>query len=314
MNERIRPALAIMAAGLGQRYGELKQIVPIYNDGCRGNILMEYAIYDALVTGYSKIAILLRKDFEDEFRKKYGNRIEKGADKFGVEIKYAYQESIDDVKKILPFREKMWGTGHAALCFKDVINEPAVFINADDFYGRESYKIMYDFFNGKDYKPDGKIHSMVGFRLKNVVSHYGSVARGICTATSDGFLESITERKNICSKNGEIFDLVNDRKILLDDNSITSMNIWGFDPNIFKKLSEGFNEFYKDVSKNKKSKEEFYLSNYIGELIKKGEIEVKILPTKAQWFGMTYREDYSRVATEIEKLTARGIYPDKLWD
>jgi len=297
-----------MAAGLGQRYGGLKQFDPIH-----GHILLEYALFDALKAGFGKVVLLIRKNFENEFMEKFGKRIIKGVHNFNARIDFAYQESVLDVQKTLPFRKKMWGTGHAALCFKDTIKEPFALINADDFYGRESFEILHKFFTDEAYQHHGNVHSMIGFYLKNVVSPHGHVARGICEVTSSGYLKSIVEKEKVVIEDSGIYSIENSRRILFDGNAVTSMNFWGFNPEIFRELEAGFSEFYDNVVERKEPKKEFYVSDFIGKLINSGRVKIKVLETTGKWFGMTYKKDYSVAEKAVKKLIDRGAYQEKLW-
>ncbi|MFC1724854.1 NDP-sugar synthase [candidate division KSB1 bacterium] len=309
MVKEIRPALAVLAAGMGQRYGGLKQADPIHG----GHTLLEYTIYDALATGFGKVVLLIRKDFEAEFQEVFGKKIEAGAARFDADVSYAYQESVTDVQKRLPFREKMWGTGHATLCFRDSVKEPAAVVNADDYYGRDSFRALYEFFNDYEYDVSGNIHSLIGYVLNNVVSPYGSVARGLCETTPDKYLRSVTETKNIHFDGSEIFTPEENKKNILDKNTLTSMNIWGLNPSIFRLLEKKFELFLNKVTAEKDPVSEFYLSNFIGDEIAEGRIKVKILPTAEKWFGMTYKEDRPVVRDSIGKLIKKGIYPENLW-
>jgi len=307
--DNIKPTLAVMAAGLGQRYGGLKQLDPVH-----GNTLFEYGMYDALAAGFGKIVILIRKDFEKDFMERFGKSIEKAAKKFNADIDFAYQESVVEIGEELPFREKMWGTGHAALCFRKTIREPFALINADDFYGRKSFKILYDFFNDKNYDPAGNTHAMVGFFLKNVVSPHGHVSRGVCEVSSDGFLGFITEKEKIIVEENRIFSIENEAKYPFDDNSITSMNFWGLNPAFFDELDAGFKEFHKSIVERKEPREEFYVSDFIGKLLKKNKLKVKVLPTTEHWIGLTYKGDHPLAADAIKELIQNGVYPENLWD
>ena len=231
-----------------------------------------------------------------------------------ADLDYAYQESVLEIQQKLPFREKMWGTGHAALCFKDIVREPFALINADDFYGRESFKVLYEFFNNKDYDTRGNVHAMVGFLLKNVVSPYGYVARGVCKVSSDGTLDSIIEKEKIVVEGDTIVCIREDEKLYLNKNSITSMNFWSFNTTIFNKLDNGFKEYYERIIERKEPNEEFYVSDFVGQLVSRGKITVKVLPTTEKWFGLTYKKDLPAASRVIGELIKKGLYPEKLWN
>lgn len=310
MNKEVRPALAVLAAGMGSRYGGLKQADPLSE---KGHTLPEYNIYDALKAGFGKIVLLIRKDFEDEFRELFGKKIETGVKIFDADFDYAYQESVEDVQRIFPFRQKMWGTGHAALCFKDKIIEPVAVANADDYYGRSAFKALYDFFNGEDFLKHKNIHAVVGYLLKNVVSPYGPVARGICEE-DNGYLKSIIETKKIGIEGNAIVSIEENNKYTLNENTLTSMNLWGYHPSIFTLLEEEFNRFRESIAERKEPKKEFYLSDFTGNMIQAGKVRVKVLPTDEKWFGMTYKEDRPAVIKSIRELTEKGVYPENLWE
>lgn len=308
MGATIKPTLGILAAGLGRRYDSLKQMEPVYND----NILLEYAIYDALQAGFGKVVLLIRRDFEDEFMKKHGGRIEAWLDKLGAKVGYAHQPSLDDIQQDYPWRGRMWGTGYATLMFKDTITEPFVVINADDFYGRKSFELLYDFFNS-GYDSNGNIHAMVAFPLKKVVSTHGYVARGACELSEDGYLERIVEIERIRVDGEQVVYLDGEKEHPLDPDTPTSMNMWAFNPTIFSKLQEGFEEFESRVKKHRDAKSEYYLPSFVDSMIDEQLARVKVLSTSEQWFGMTHREDRSFVRNAIQAMIDAGVYPDKLW-
>jgi len=300
-------ALGVLAAGMGSRYGGLKQIDPVHAD----YILPEYSIFDAVRAGFSKIAILIRRDFERRFMKDYGERIQKGAGNMGAEVVFAFQEGLEEMPR---FREKMWGTGNAALMLGAVISEPFAVINADDYYGRDSYRVLRDFFARPGYDPAGNVHALAGFRLRNVLSPHGGVARGICRVSDGGFVEDIDELQEIYPNGGSsVVCRSGAAAHHLDPDACTSMNFWGFNPTIFPALERGFREFTADVERRREPRKEFYLSSFAGTLAKSGVIKIKVLPTDARWFGMTYAKDRADVAARIRRYTERGRYPERLW-
>ncbi len=313
MSANIKPTVAVMAAGLSERYGELKQIVPVHGNPNIGYILLEYAIYDALRAGFGKVVILIRKDFEEEYRKRYGNRIEKGADElFEARVEYVYQESKKEIQGNYPYRKKIWGTGYAALRFKGMVQEPFAVINADDFYGRDSFNLLYNFFNNKDYTPNGNVYALVGYRVKNVIHTKGNFAKAVCEVSPDGFLESIVEREKIRKdKSGNIW-YFDDGWQPLDPNILVSTNLWGFNPTIFPELEKGFKAFLKNIQVMKDPKKECYLPSLVSNLL--NEKKVKVLSTEQPCFGLTYKKDRSSVVRKIQLLINYQDYPDKLWE
>ncbi len=302
--EKLKPTLLIIAAGLGSRYGSLKQIDKI---GPSGERIIDYSVYDAVRAGFGKIIYVIRKSFEEEFKEVILNHLPSD-----IETGYVFQE-IDSVDKNInynPDRQKPWGTGHALLVAEDAINEPFVVINADDFYGAESFKIAYDFLQKENAKENN--YALIGFDIKNTLSEYGTVSRGICSADKDGFLTSVVERTQIKIENGEILykdELDNWNN--LSGNEIVSMNMFAFTPGIFKLIRPDFNSF---LQKNKNElKAEYYLPTAVDNQIKTGKAKVKVLSTPEQWFGLTYKEDKKIAQQKILETVNAGKYPKKLW-
>lgn len=296
-------SLVIMAAGIGSRFGGgIKQLEPV---GPNGEIIMDYSIYDAIKSGFNKIIFIIRKDIEKDFKEVIGNRIEKVCEKLNVEVHYAYQEleNIPSDFKVPKDRKKPWGTGHAVLACKDIINEPFVVINADDYYGKDSFKNMYEFLSKNNNE-----FCMAGFKLKNTLSDNGGVTRGICQVDKNDYLTEIIETSNII-KVGEKA-VVEDREI--DINSNISMNMWGLTPQFINILEQGFIEFLEKEVNNIKS--EYLLPIFIGELLKENRIKVKVLETKDKWFGVTYKEDKEFVKTSFKELIERGEYQENLFE
>lgn len=286
-----KATLAVMAAGMGSRFGGLKQIEPI---GPNGEIIMDYSIYDAKQAGFDKVVFIIKKEIEKDFRKVVGKRIEKM-----IDVDYAFQE-IDKLPKgysVPNGRKKPWGTGHAVLCAKDLIKTPFAVINADDFYGDYAYKTM-----AEHLKSDSDDYAMVGFELKNTLTENGTVSRGICEQ-ENGFLKTIVERTKIqnskYTEDGENW-------IALPEDTITSMNLWGFDLSIFEYLQNDFNEFCKTRLTEQNS--EMFLPSVVDRLIKNGEKRVKVLSTPDKWYGVTYREDIKAVKQAMKKLADEGKY------
>ena len=298
--------LVIMAAGIGSRFGQgIKQLAPI---GPNGEIIMDYSIYDAMEAGFNKVVFVIRKNLEKDFKEIIGNRIEKV-----VEVGYAYQE-LEDIPE--QFREKLegrtkpWGTGQAILCCKDVVHEPFLVINADDYYGKEAYRVAY----AELVKPHGCMDiSMVGFRLKNTLSLNGTVTRGVCKVDDSHMLREIEETYEIEGRDGYAVAVKDGEEIRLDLDSPVSMNMWGLQPEFFGVLEDGFAEFLKNVKKEE-AKAEYLLPAIIGRLLKEGKAQVKVLRSHDQWFGVTYQEDKAAVIEAVQGLIEKGIYPERLFE
>lgn len=302
----MKPILLVLAAGLGSRYGGLKQIEPI---GPNGESIMDYSIYDAIEVGFGKLVFVIRRDIDEIFRNRIGVKYENI-----IPVEYIHQE-IDILPENIKHPEnriKPWGTGHAVWISKKVINAPFGVINADDYYGRNSFRLLYEFLTNK-IKPDSIQYALIGYRLKNTLSEYGSVARAICRINSDSQLIDITEYTNIEKKAQRIiYTDVTGREYPIGDEEIVSMNIWGFTPTIFPFLEKGFIEFYNNIGEINKS--EFFLPMIIKSLIQKQLVSVQTVLTSDAWFGMTYPEDRNNVQAIIKKLIANNIYPAKLWN
>lgn len=299
-------SLVIMAAGMGSRYGGIKQLEPV---GPSGEIIMDYSIYDAIEAGFNKVVFIIRRDLEKDFREVIGNRISKH-----VKVEYVFQE-ID----VLPSgfkkqegRTKPWGTGHAILCCKDVVKEPFAVINADDYYGKEAFRLIYDFLNSED-QNSSNLYCMAGFVLGNTLSDNGTVTRGICKADEDKWLVDIIETSGIIREGDRAKAKDNDGKdITIDLNSVVSMNMWGFRPSLFGELEKGFEEFLSSISPND-IKKEYLLPEVVGELIHSNKAKVKVLETSDKWFGVTYKEDKDTVVASVKNLVDKGVYPEKLF-
>lgn len=283
--------LAVMAAGMGSRFGGLKQIEPI---GPNGEIIIDYSVYDAKKAGFDKIVFIIKKEIEKEFREMTGKHIEKM-----IDVDYAFQE-LDRVPEgfhVPESRKKPWGTGHAILCARELIKTPFAVINADDYYGSFAYQTM-----AEHLKSGSDDYAMVGFLLKNTLTENGTVARGICEA-ENGYLKTITERTKIqdskYTEDGEHW-------IQLSEDSIASMNLWGFDTSIFHYLENGFSQFCKEKGTEEKS--EFFLPSVVDQLIQSGEKRVRVLSTPEKWYGVTYRKDMEMVKQAMARLTEEGKY------
>ncbi|MFP5236067.1 MAG: NDP-sugar synthase [Acidobacteriota bacterium] len=295
------PTLLVMAAGMGSRYGGLKQIDPV---GPSGETIIDYSIYDALRAGFGKLVFVIRKDIEEPFKETVGARFEKQAP-----VEYVFQE-LDKLPAgftVPEGRTKPWGTTQAVLMAEETIKEPFAVINADDFYGAESYRVLADHL-----KSGSQDYAMVGFVLRNTLSDFGSVARGVCRVSGSGYLERIEELTNIERDGNGAKNTAPDGKVTpLSADEPVSMNFWGFTPRIFTQLHEVFDRFLKRSGKELKA--ESYVPAAVGELIALRQATVKVLHSADPWFGVTYREDRPRVVDSIRKLVDAGKYPAKLW-
>lgn len=299
----MKTALVIMAAGMGSRFGGgIKQLEPV---GPNGEIIMDYSIHDAIETGFNKVVFIIRKDIKEAFHDAIGKRIEGICNRLNVEFAYAYQE-LDDlpegIKKPVD-RNKPWGTGQAVLVCKDIIKEPFVVINADDYYGKEGFREIHD------YLVKGGQSCMAGFVLKNTLSDNGGVTRGICKMDEYNNLTEIVETSNIV-KNAEGAEADG---VKLDTESLVSMNMWGLAPEFLKTLESGFQYFFEKVVPENLIKAEFLIPTFIGELLAEGRISVKVLRTNDTWYGMTYKEDVAAVKDSFREMLEKGIYREELF-
>lgn len=299
-----KPTLLILAAGIGSRYGGLKQLDKV---GTSGETIIDYSIYDAIQAGFGKVVFVIRENIEADFRAFFDEKL-----KGKIEVEYVFQEThkIPAGLSFNPERIKPWGTGHAVLMAKDAIKEDFAVINADDFYGREAYQTLADYF-----KTEGRgdtDYCMVGYELKNTLSENGYVSRGQCKSDDQQFLFDVIERTHIERKNNSIiFQDENEKSIELKEDTLVSMNFWGFTPSYFDFLNEKFSRFIPQNTDNLKA--EFYIPSVVNELIKEKRARVKVLHSKASWFGITYKEDKAGVMKNIQDLVASGSYPKKLW-
>ncbi len=308
-------ALVIMAAGIGSRFGGgIKQLEPV---GPNGEIIMDYSIYDALGAGFNKVVFVIRKNLEEDFKKIIGTRIEKI-----VDVAYAYQE-IDDIPEDFRGRwrdrTKPWGTGQAILCCKDVVKEPFLVINADDYYGKEAYRVIYEYLvkgqetKRKDDSCEQLDICMAGFVLKNTLSSNGTVTRGICSVDRDGILTDIEETFDIAESDGFALAQRDGKKIKIPLETSVSMNMWGLPVEFFSKLEYGFAGFLSRLDEQE-LKKEYLLPQIIGELVQNKKAKVKVLPSHDKWFGVTYKEDKETVVEAVRSLIAQGKYPEKLFE
>jgi len=293
--------LLVLAAGIGSRYGGLKQIDPV---GPNGETIIDYSIYDALRAGFGKLVFVIRRDIETAFRETIGARFESR-----IPVAYVFQE-LDKLPpgfSLPPGRKKPWGTGHAILMGDEAIREPFGVINADDFYGMTSFQLL-----ARQLESDTTDYTMVGFVLRNTLSEFGSVARGLCRANADGFLQTVTELTKIepdasaarhTDAAGQVHPLTGDE--------IVSMNMWGFSPSIFEHLRREFAAFLRAHPGDQKT--EFFIPSAVNTLINTGRERLKVLRTPDSWFGVTYREDRPRVTASVRRLIEQGRYPEQLW-
>ncbi|MBI9061519.1 MAG: nucleotidyltransferase [Marinilabiliaceae bacterium] len=299
----MKPTLLILAAGMGSRYGGLKQMDEL---GPGGESIIDYSVYDAIQSGFEKVVFVIRKSFADAFKERFEPKL---AGK--IKTEYVFQE-LDDLPEgfTLPEgREKPWGTGHAILMAKEVINEPFAIVNADDFYGRGAYQQVFDFVAKSTTEHE---YAMVGYALNNTLSEHGTVSRGVCETDADSNLVNIVERTKIGYEGEKVFFYEGDDKTELSGAEPVSMNFWAFKPNYFNYLEESFKEFLKE--KGTEMKSEFYFNAVVDNLIKKGIASTKVIKTDAKWFGVTYKEDKPLVQEKLNNLIKDGIYPEKLWE
>ena len=303
-----KATLVIMAAGIGSRFGGgIKQLEPV---GPNGEIIMDYSIYDAMEAGFDKVVFVIRKDLEKDFKEVIGNRIEKV-----VEVAYAYQEISDipeEFKGKYADRAKPWGTGQAILCCKDVVSEPFLVINADDYYGKEAYVEAYNHLIQEQERNDKLQVSMVGFVLGNTLSENGGVTRGICKVDENHMLTDIVETSNIEKTEKGAAVRTEDGMVEVDVHSPVSMNMWGLPPEFFEVLEKGFREFLSKVEENS-LKAEYLLPTIVGDLLADGSADVKVLRSHDKWFGVTYKEDKAAVVASVRALVDGGVYPEKLF-
>ena len=302
--------LVVLAAGIGSRFGGgIKQLEPV---GPNGEIIMDYSIHDALAAGFNKIIFIIRKDLEQDFREIIGNRIEKIAN-----VEYAFQEldALPEGYHVTEGRKKPWGTGQAVLTVKNMVHEPFLVINADDYYGREGFFKIHDYMvNEMD--ADGDLYDMCmgGFILENTLSENGTVTRGVCDVNPDGTLKDVTETYDIERRGNGIF--ANDEQgnpVIVDAKQYVSMNMWGLPPKFLDALDEGFPKFLDGI-KEGDIKAEYLLPKIIDQQIKAGKARVKVLETRDKWFGVTYKEDKDAVVASIRRLIEAGVYKERLYD
>ena len=302
----MRMTLLILAAGVGRRYGGEKQVDGV---GPNGETIMEYSIYDAIRAGFTKVIFIIRREMTQMFEERFGKKLREK-----IEVGYVYQE-LDDIPKRFKLpaeRKKPWGTGHAILAARNSVKSPCAIINADDFYGASGFQLLYDYLQ-KAAEEECEIgnYAMVGFRLQNTLSDFGSVSRGVCYCNEKAFVEKIDEVTKIYKKKDKICYEDEKGEQLLKGNEIVSMNMWGFTPCIFRRLESLFQDFLEQNIENPKG--EFYITEAVTKLIQKKTAQLKRLKTDEIWCGVTYQEDKKFVKNRLKKLTEQGIYPENLW-
>jgi dTDP-glucose pyrophosphorylase len=300
------PQLVVMAAGIGSRYGGLKQMDPI---GPSGEIVLDYAVYDALKAGFEKVIFVISRRIEETFRERIGKTIEKHTD-----TAYVFQE-LDDLPEgytLPPDRTKPWGTAHAALCAADAVTAPFAAINADDFYGRKSFQILGEYLAAAEDKGGSYDYCMVGFVLANTLTPHGHVARGVCTVGDDGYLGTIVERTKIQQfDDAAKYTEDGEEWVEIDRMSTVSMNMWGFTLSFLTELEQRFGAFLDENIHTAKG--EYFVPTVVNELITEGKARVKVLPTDEKWFGVTYKPDKEAATRAITQKVNQGTYPEKLW-
>lgn len=307
----VKPTLVILAAGMGSRYGGLKQIDPIDEQGHK---IIDFSIFDAYRAGFGKVVFIIKKENEADFRECIGDAVSKF-----LPVEYVHQEltAIPSYAVIPEGRVKPWGTAHAIYACKDVVKEPFAVINADDYYGVSAFKTLYEFLTGDLSKKDGKVpYCMVGYLLKNTLTENGSVARGCCQMDANGYLETIDERtKIIKTEDGAAYSKDDGETFIpMSAETLVSMNMWGFTPDIFDELDDSLDFFFKNTVEGNPLKSECFLPIEVGRMITENKATVKVLSSEDKWFGVTYKEDKPFVMESIAKLKADGVYPAKLWE
>ncbi len=299
----MKPTLVILAAGMGSRYGGLKQIDGI---GPHGEALIEYSVYDAIRAGFGKVVFIIRENISEVFKENVGNKLAKH-----IPVDYVFQEIDSPVSGITSFpeREKPWGTAHAVLVAKDHINEPFAVINADDYYGHLSFEEMSKFLTNECNEEN---YSMIGYDLLRTLSEHGTVSRGVCNMDTRLMLTEVIERTNVGYRDNKVFYEEEGKLFPLENNTLVSMNFWGFHPSIFMHIENHFIKFVKDHFNNLKA--EFFIPLVINDLINSEKVEVKVIPNREKWYGVTYKEDKPIVQAAFAQLTEQGVYKAPLWN
>jgi bifunctional N-acetylglucosamine-1-phosphate-uridyltransferase/glucosamine-1-phosphate-acetyltransferase GlmU-like protein len=303
-----KPILAVLAAGMGSRYGGLKQMDPV---GPNGEFIIDYSIYDAHRAGFETVVFIIKHEIEDAFRETVGARVSKY-----MEVRYAFQQldMLPEGYALPEGRVKPWGTGHAVLCADEVLDAPYVVINSDDYYGPEAFQVAYDFLTTVDDDADKCHYAMVGYQLKNTVTEHGSVARGICESNESGNLERVTEHTQIETYAGGIRSTMDGGKswLRLDADTLVSMNMWCFRPSFTKALVAQFPAFLDKALVENPIKGEYFLPLTVTEMIQSGKADVKVLSSHDKWYGVTYQADRPGVVAALQQKTDEGVYPSPL--
>ena len=303
-----KPILVVMAAGMGSRYGGLKQIDPV---GKHGEVIIDYSLFDARRAGFETVVFIIKHEIEKEFKEAIGNRMEKH-----MEVRYAFQqlENLPEGYSVPEGRTKPWGTSHAILSAADVIDGPFAVINADDYYGPEAFKVIYDYLS--THQDDAVYeYSMVGYLLKNTVTENGHVARGVCVTDSEGYLASVTERTKIATYEGGIHFTEDDGATWTDlpADTLVSMNLWGFGASVVPEIQNRFAAFLESALPTNPLKCEYFLPLVVSQLIAEDKATVQVLRSHDKWYGVTYKEDKPTVVAAIREKIASGLYPENLW-
>lgn len=293
-----------MAAGMGSRYGGLKQIDKVDDFG---HIIIDYSIYDAVRAGFRDLTFIIKKEIEKDFR----DVVDSHLDGKGLNVKYVYQEldKLPEGYTVPEGRRKPWGTAHALLCCLGTVDAPFAVINADDYYGRHAFENIYNFLKNSS-ESDKYHYAMVGYRIKNTVTEEGTVSRGICTSDGDGMLASIVERSKIGVRNGDIYYSEGDSEFSLEPETLVSMNLWGFTPSYLSECKERFPKFLDKNLASRPESCEFYLPSVVSELINEGLADVRIIESQDKWYGVTYKEDKAKVAAAFREMIKAGLYPE----
>ena len=302
-----KPVLVIMAAGMGSRYGGLKQIDPVDE---QGHVIIDFSIYDAIRAGFEKIVFIIKKENETDFKETIGARVSKFA-----QVEYVYQEleRLPEGFTVPEGRQKPWGTGHAILCCEDVIDGPFAVINSDDYYGPNGFKMLYDFLT-TEVDGDRYNYAMIGYIIENTLTDHGSVSRGVCETDGNNHLTVINERTNVIKKDDHA--AYSEDKVTWVDipkGTTVSMNMWGFTESIMDVLKDGFAKFMREEVPDNLMKSEYFIPKVVGKLVTEGKADVTILTSEDKWFGVTYKEDKEHVVNAVKKLKEDGVYPTELW-
>ena len=298
------PELVVLAAGMGSRYGGLKQIDKVDDEG---HIIIDFSIYDAIKAGFKDITFIIKHEIESDFREVMDSHL---AGK-GVNVKYVFQEldMLPEGFSVPECRKKPWGTAHAIACCRGVVNGPFAVINADDYYGQNAFFEIYEFL--KNIPDDGKYHfAMVGYKIKNTVTKEGTVSRGVCEIDEAGYLSDITERTKVGIDDGGIYYYDGEQRVSLDGETVVSMNLWGLTPDYIDECAVRFEKFLSENLETNPEKCEFYMPLVISDLVREGKADVKVLSNKDRWYGVTYKEDKPGVVEAFKQLKAEGKYPE----